>query len=74
MKILKIQTNTETGQAIGSYLCIQIRWTRILFLKFWLPPTSRGGCLLVRLLYPKPSSGLRCNGFSVKYINYNKLS
>ena len=61
MKLIAIQTRVISGQSCSCWLCIQIRYTRILFKRFWSKPSAKQG-LHIYLFAPvhNPDTGYHC--------------
>lgn len=63
--MIHIQRNVISGQSKGCFLCIQIRYTRILFERFWSKSDKQG--LHIYLFSPvhDPETGYHCTRIGV---------
>ncbi len=66
MSIITIQKNTISGQSKGCFLCIQIRFTRFLFRRFWNLASDKQG-LHIYIAAPRHNadSGYHCQRYGV---------
>jgi hypothetical protein len=64
--MITIQKDTISGQSKGCFLCVQIRFTRILFRRFWNPSSDKQG-LHIYIAAPRhnPDTGYHCKRYGV---------
>lgn len=67
MKFITIQRNTICGQSKWCFLCIQIRYTRFLFKRFWKSDPQKQG-LHVYIFAPihDPKTGYHCRRLAIR--------
>lgn len=64
--MITIEKNVISGQSKGCFFCIQVRYTRILFQRFW-NKRSDAQAVHLYLAAPRhsPEYGLRCSRWGV---------
>lgn len=66
-RFFEIQRDVVAGQSRGCWLTIQIRYTRLLLIRFWNKKSDSQG-IQIKLFAPRhdPDRGYRCTKFSIR--------
>ena len=63
--MIRIRTNTISGQSKGCWLCIQIRFTQILFQRFWSKSDKQGPHIYLFAPVHDSNTGYHCTRIGI---------